>query len=81
MACGKLGAESLLIIWTSRQTEGESKLMEATSGTLVCGTLREEFLSLDWASRKLEGEFLLMEAESPDLLGFQLWDCVVSSSC
>ena len=81
MACGTLGAESLLIVWASRQTEGESKSMEATSETLVCGTLRGESLLPDWAFRQLEGELLLMEAESQDLLGFQLWDCMVSSSC
>ena len=55
--------------------------MEATSETLVCGTLRGESLLPDWAFRQLEGELLLMEAESQDLLGFQLWDCMVSSSC
>ena len=81
MACGTLRAESLLIVWTSRQTEGESKLMEATSETLVCGTHRVESLLPDWASRQLEGELLLMETESQDLLGFHLWDCMVSSSC
>ena len=81
MACGTLRAESLLIVWTSRQTEGESKLMEAMSEILVCGTLRGECLLPDWASRQLEGELLLMETESQDLLGFHLWDCMVFSSC
>ena len=82
MACGTLGAESLLTVWASRQTEGESNLMEAASGTSVCGTLRGESLLPAQASRQPEGELLLMEARSPqDLLGFQLWSCVVSSLC